>query len=98
MADDPTEIVLEHLKVLRLEPGDVLVFRYPGRISTEGFGRLRTRFAEAFGEQHKVIALEDGADLGVVRFMTQQQLDDGIITGGQAVAAALRDATRPSEG
>jgi hypothetical protein len=63
---DPIEIVLEHLQVLRIEPGDVLVMKIPGCLSVAQHERLHAAFEEVF-PGYKAIVIEDGADLGVVR-------------------------------
>ena len=61
------EIVLEHLSVLHVEPGDVLVLRYPGILSDDAIHHLHESFRNVFGEGMKVIVLDQGMELSVAR-------------------------------
>jgi hypothetical protein len=57
---------LEHLRVLRLEPGDVLVLTCPDPLTFERAETLRARVKQEF-PGHKVIVIDSGGSLGVVR-------------------------------
>lgn len=72
MPSDDLQIVrLEEFKILRLEPGDVLVFMHPGRISQDGVERLRRDvravLAKAGAQDVPVMVIEEGSSLGVLR-------------------------------
>lgn len=53
---------LEHLSVLELKAGDIIVVRMDGRISQDGLARLKASVAgvirDVTGREHKVIVLE----------------------------------------
>lgn len=61
------EIVLEHLKVLRVEPGDVLVFRTDKTLPDATLDWIESEARKVFGEDQKVVVLADGMELEVVR-------------------------------
>lgn len=58
-------INIQDLRRVRLEPGDILVLTYPGRLSLAGHDAIRTTFNSIF-PGHRIIVLEDGMSLGVV--------------------------------
>lgn len=53
------------LQRVRLEPGDTLVLRCPGRLSIEAAARLKERLEATF-VGHQAVVLGEGMDLGVV--------------------------------
>lgn len=57
---------LEHLSVLRLEPGDTVVLRTSALLAETDAARMRQIMEEHF-PGHRCIVLEDGLELGVVR-------------------------------
>ena len=57
---------LEHLSVLRLEPGDIIVLRSPRMLQLDAVKRLSAE-AQARFPDNKVLVLMDGVDIGVVR-------------------------------
>lgn len=57
---------LEHLSVLRLEPGDTLVFRTRDMPSSDQIAQF-SRTVEREFPGHKCIVLTDGMEIGVVR-------------------------------
>lgn len=61
---------LEHLSVLRLEPGDTIVLRTDGMPPQEVADNMR-RFTEKHFPGHKCIVLTDGVEIGVVRRGTE---------------------------
>ncbi len=66
-SDDVDGILrLEHLKRVKLEPDDHLVMEFPGSLTDEAIDRLRCSVKEVFGEDRRVIVLEEGMKLGVV--------------------------------
>ena len=64
--DEHYEWLAEHLHVLRIEPGDVLVFSHPGRLSDVARDAITGKTVRAF-PGHYVMLLEEGMQLGVVR-------------------------------
>lgn len=58
--------VLEHLKVLRLEPDDVLVFTHPTPMSAACADHIKKRLSEVF-PGHRAVVLDQGSGLGVIR-------------------------------
>lgn len=60
------EKLLESATILRLEPGDILVIKSDRRVSRALLERLQGRMQERFPE-HKVLVLEAGLSLEVVR-------------------------------
>lgn len=66
---EPTEeldIVLKHLAVVRIEPGDTLVVRYPRSFAQQYAERLEKRLEDMLPGV-RVIVLGDGAELSVLR-------------------------------
>lgn len=61
---------VRHLEALDLRPGDTLVFRSPDQIDDATADHLGKYF-ESRLTGHKVIILENGADLGVIRAEVQ---------------------------
>lgn len=57
---------LEHLQVLRLELGDVLVLTFPGELTFEMAAKIRERIVGEF-PGHKVLIIDSGASMGVIR-------------------------------
>jgi hypothetical protein len=51
---------------LRLEPGDVLVIKIAGGISTELVARFRAEAKHVLGEDTKVLVLGDRVDLSIL--------------------------------
>lgn len=58
--------LLRHLRVLRLEPGDVLVYRFQGRMDRAFVAGVQEQLEQAFPGTRAVV-IDSGADLGVVR-------------------------------
>jgi hypothetical protein len=58
--------LVEHLAVLELNPGDVLVITYPDALSVEQAKRLSEQ-AKAALPGHETIVLTGGAEMGAVR-------------------------------
>ena len=56
---------LEHLGVLRLEPGDIIVARVKSRLTAESASRLKAQLEPQF-PGHKVLVCED-VDIAAVR-------------------------------
>lgn len=65
--DEEIEIVLRHLQILRVEPGDTLVLRHPNRVSQRVAEQIRGDCKRIFGDKHRIVLLEDGMEMGVVR-------------------------------
>jgi hypothetical protein len=64
--DEPTPEWLEHLSVLRLEPGDVVVIRCQERLSPDAVRHIEVLITGIFGTEHRVMVLERGMDIGVI--------------------------------
>lgn len=64
--DELAALGLEEVRVVRLEPGDVIVLRVPNRLTDEEYGEIRDQAATFFGD-HKVAVLEGGMALDVLR-------------------------------
>ncbi len=60
------DITAMTLGVLRVRPGDVLVFRTDARICGEGAAKL-DRICDRLFPGHRIMILDQGADLGVAR-------------------------------
>lgn len=58
--------LLRHLRVLRLEPGDVLVYRFQGRMDRALIERVHEQLEQVFPGTCALV-IDSGADLGVVR-------------------------------
>lgn len=58
--------IVGEISSLRLEPGDVLIFRTPDVLSDAQCRRLDESLRRVFPE-HKVLLLEDGASIEVAR-------------------------------
>lgn len=63
-ADDV--LPLEHLQVLRLEPGDILVFTFPGSMSVAHTESVLESMHREF-PGHKALVIDQGGLLGVIR-------------------------------
>lgn len=66
MSDPEIEIVLRHLQVVRIQPGDTLVLRFPGTLSLMYVQRIGEQFRTAFPD-HRTVVITEGAELGVIR-------------------------------
>lgn len=72
--------MLEHLQVLRLEPGDIIVLACPQDISAEQAARLKIQLEE-LAPGHRPVILSGGATIGAIRRggATEVQFDpDGL--------------------
>lgn len=54
-------------RVSELQPGDTIIMKYPGRLSEFATDRLKKSIGEIIGKDHRVIVLEEGMDLEIVR-------------------------------
>lgn len=52
---------------LALRPGDILVFKCPMPLADADFETIRDRLREGLPESTKVLVLDNGADLAVLR-------------------------------
>lgn len=66
---DEVEIVLRHLSVVRLEPGDVIVFRSPHPLTVEDTVRITEAFEAGF-PGHRSLVVSDGLEVSVLRGLT----------------------------
>lgn len=58
-------LTLSNVRRLRLEPGDALVARFPGRLSAAQCERIKDQ-CERIAPGHKVVVLEGGAKFDVL--------------------------------
>lgn len=58
---------VEHLRTTQVEPGDVLVVTVQGYASRDLCDRISDVLREAFGEDQKILLMEAGAQLGILR-------------------------------
>jgi hypothetical protein len=58
--------LLEEARILRLEPGDVIVLRTPLRLSFEQIAELEEQVTDRF-PSHKAIVLAGGMELTIAR-------------------------------
>ncbi len=71
MNDEQT--LIEAVKVIRVQLGDIIVLRYPGVLSQEAMERLRRTFVDnileplSFKNKVKVAILEEGMDIEIMR-------------------------------
>jgi hypothetical protein len=62
----PDVVTPDGVEVVRLEPGDVLVFHHPSILSREAVGRIRAEFKALF-PHNALLVLDEGARLDVIR-------------------------------
>lgn len=61
------EDFVEKISVLHMGPGDILAVKVPGILTSEAYARIVDDVQSKLGKEHKVVILEDGADIAVVR-------------------------------
>lgn len=66
MPEGLAEIGVEEVRVVRLQPGDVIVLVTSKRLSLDAAEHMREH-AQAFFDGHQVVVLEDGLTLEVLR-------------------------------
>lgn len=69
MTAPPEELAalgIEEVRVVRLEPGDIICLMTPKMLTMEEADHLHNQ-AQAFFDDHRVVVLEDGLSLEVVR-------------------------------
>ena len=71
--DEHNEIPLSSREVLRLEPGDIVVFTCPEKLSLAQLGALKESAVAIFGEDVKTAILDGGVDLSVIRLRDGSQ-------------------------
>lgn len=61
---------IETIKRLRLNPGDIVVLKYPGTLSNDAYGRIietaQEAISQAVGFEVKAILLEEGLDIDIM--------------------------------
>jgi hypothetical protein len=62
----PAPVQLPEVRILRLEPGDVLVVNVPGRLTDDECQELGRRVKESFPD-HRIAVLDGGATLDILR-------------------------------
>lgn len=69
MTAPPEELAalgIEEVRVVRLEPGDIICLSASKRLTMEEVDTIRNQ-AQAFFDSHRVVVLENGLSLEVVR-------------------------------
>lgn len=59
--------LFEARAIANLSPGDIVVCRHNGTFSQEQLSRLTSQFRRIFGSEIKVMLLEEGLDIEVIR-------------------------------
>ena len=63
--------LVQEIKILKLEPGDIVVLKYPGVLKKEIAERIMAHVNEIINEiikeKNRTMILEDGMDLDVLR-------------------------------
>lgn len=67
MSDSEIEIVLRHLRVVRFEPGDTLVLRFPVALSVKCIHRIHESTRAHLPPDVRVLVIGDGGELSVLR-------------------------------
>lgn len=63
--NEPPQIDLQEVRVLRLRPGDILVLKAPADTTQQMFAELSQRMREEFPEHRTLVIV--GVDLDVLR-------------------------------
>ena len=63
---DVSQLKIESVNALRLEPGDRLVVRFAGKLSRDQAEHIRTVLEQELSG-HRCIVLDSGAELDVIR-------------------------------
>lgn len=58
---------LQAAEVLRLQPGDIVVLRFPRRVPHEMVTRIREDWRKLTKSEHALVVLDEGATLSVLR-------------------------------
>lgn len=74
IADDVLPV--EHLQVLRLEPGDVVVMSWPEPLTLDDADRMHQMLKSAFPRNRSLIIDSDG-QIGVIRPVPNNGRDNG---------------------
>jgi len=56
---------LEHLRKINLDPGDILILRYPRRLLSSEMHRIRESMERVF-PGHVMVVIDEGAELSVL--------------------------------
>ena len=57
---------------LDLKPGDMVVVKFPGKLTADGVDALQRGLKEIFPD-HRAIVLENGADIDVISSVKEKQ-------------------------
>lgn len=58
--------MIKEVQRLTIQPGEVLVFKVNGKVSNEQIVRIRSSLEQLIGDGHKILILDDQADLMVI--------------------------------
>lgn len=67
ITDDGQEFKIEEVRAAELSENDVIVLELQGVVSQSLHARITEQMARIFGESRKVIILEEGAELSILR-------------------------------
>jgi len=59
--------LIKEMQVLELRPGDVIVLKMKGLVSEKVWPRITENFKKIVGKDNKVMLLEDGMEIGILR-------------------------------
>lgn len=72
------KLLIEKIKTLKLESGDVIVLLSPRILSDKAYERLRYEFGVELGiPKNKIIILEEGMDLKVIKASALREILQG---------------------
>lgn len=63
-----TETLIEKIKILNLEDGDIICLLHPGRLSRQAFEGLKAAVNDVFPQlKDRILILDEGMDITVIR-------------------------------
>jgi len=67
ITDDGQEFKIEEVRAAQLNENDVIVLELEGVLSQAAHARIKEQMRAIFGESRKVVILEEGVELSVLR-------------------------------
>jgi len=61
------EVIKIESQILTIKPDDVLVLSYNYNLSNEQFDKLKKQFPQSLRDKHKIILLEGGGKLSILK-------------------------------
>jgi malonyl CoA-acyl carrier protein transacylase len=88
--EDSTEIDVREIQRLRLEPGDVLIYRTSVKLTVEQVDHIKEQLRAIFDSDIPIVVLSHDARLQVVN---KNELDQSVTDGtSEQIARAMREA------